>query len=269
MIYQKQHLLRWCDMEKKFKIGLVLSGGGAKGFAHLGLLKAMEERGLKPEIIAGASIGALVGALYADGYSATEMLEMFKNNRFFDLVQPKLNINSLLKTEKLQKKLKSVLQSTTFEELHIPLIVSTSNITNGKVVYFKSGLLIDKVLASISIPIVFNPTVIDGEYYVDGGLLDNFPVEQIRNDCEYVIGLHLHPFKKQDKIKTIRQNIERTFHIIYQSHGWEKAKYCNLYIEPEKLSDYSAFDVRKGTALFKIGYEKASEMLDKAAIKTV
>ncbi len=251
-------------MKKEFKIGLVLSGGGAKGFAHLGLLKSMEERGIKPEIIAGASVGALVGALYADGYSPNEMLEMFKDNSFFDLARPKLNINSLLKTEKLKNKLHKTIRATTFEELHIPLVVSTSNLTNGNVIYFKSGLLIDKILASISIPIVFNPTIINEEYYVDGGLFDNFPVEQIRENCKYIIGSHLHPFKKQDKIKSIRQNIERTFHIIYESHGWKKAKYCDLYIEPKELSNYSIYDVRKSNILFKIGYEKSSSLLDKA-----
>lgn len=166
-------------MGKKYKIGVVLSGGGAKGFAQLGLLQAMEERGLIPEIITGSSVGAMVGALYADGYSPKEMLAIFKNDRFFDLAIPKFHANSLLKTDNLQKKLKNVLRAKTFEDLNIPLIISTSNITNGEVVYFKSGILLDKIIASFSIPILFNPTVIDGEYYVDGGLFDNFPVEQI------------------------------------------------------------------------------------------
>lgn len=252
-------------MEKKYKIGVVLSGGGAKGFAQLGLLQAMEERGLKPEIITGSSVGAMVGALYADGYSPKEMLAIFKNDRFFDLALPKFNANSLLKTDNLQKKIKNVLRAKTFEDLNIPLIISTSNITNGEVVYFKSGVLLDKIIASFSIPILFNPTVIDGEYYVDGGLFDNFPVEQIRKDCQYVIGFHLHPFKKQDKIKSLKQNIERTFTLVYESHGWKKAKFCDVYIEPKELNDYSIFDVRKSLALYKLGYEKSAALLDDAS----
>lgn len=252
-------------MEKKYKIGVVLSGGGAKGFAQLGLLQAMEDRGLKPEIITGSSVGSIVGALYADGYSPKEMLAIFKNDRLFDLVLPKFNTNSLLKTDNLQKKLKNVLRAKTFEDLNIPLIISTSNITNGEVVYFKSGVLLDKIIASFSIPILFNPTVIDGEYYVDGGLFDNFPVEQIRKDCQYVIGFHLHPFKRQDKIKSLKQNIKRTFTIIYESHGWKKAKYCDIFIEPKELNDYSIFDVRKRMALYKLGYEKSAILLDGAS----
>ncbi|MDD4210417.1 MAG: patatin-like phospholipase family protein [Bacteroidales bacterium] len=251
-------------MKNKYKIGLVLSGGGAKGFAQLGLLQAMDEKGLKPEIITGSSVGAMVGALYADGYTPKEMLAMFKNNSFLDLVSPKINTTSLLKTDNLQKKLKSALRAKTFEDLSIPLIISASNITNGEVVYFKSGQLLDKIIASASIPILFNPILIDGEYFVDGGLFDNFPVEQIREDCQYVIGFHLHPFKRQDKIKSLKQNIERTFTLVYESHGWKKAKLCDIYIEPKELNDYSIFDVRKGNAMFKLGYEKSLALLNEA-----
>ncbi|MDD3280479.1 MAG: patatin-like phospholipase family protein, partial [Bacteroidales bacterium] len=146
----------------------------------------------------------------------------------------------------------------------IPLIISASNITNGEVVYFKSGQLLDKIIASASIPILFNPILIDGEYFVDGGLFDNFPVEQIREDCQYVIGFHLHPFKRQDKIKSLKQNIERTFTLVYESHGWKKAKLCDIYIEPKELNDYSIFDVRKGNAMFKLGYEKSLALLNEA-----
>jgi NTE family protein len=249
-------------MDNKYTIGIVLSGGGAKGFAELGFLQAMEEKGLKPEIIAGASVGAIVGALYSDGYSPIELLTLFKNNNFFDIASPKINVNSLMKSDNLQKKLKSLLHAKTFEELKIPLIVSTSNLTYGKVVYFNSGILLDKIIASASIPILFNPTVIDGEYYVDGGLFDNFPLEQIRDKCKYVIGFHLHPFKKQESIKSIKQNIERTFNIIYESHGWNKATLCDLYIEPEDLSNYSIFDIKKGTAMYKLGYKKTISLLD-------
>ncbi len=248
--------------EKKYKIGVVLSGGGAKGFAHLGFLQAMLEIGLKPDIIAGASVGAIVGSLYADGYSPNEMLALFKNDTFLDLISPNLNKISLMKSDNLKRKLKSLLHAKTFEELKIPLIVSSSNLTYGKVVYFKSGNLLEKILASASIPILFNPIVIDGEYYVDGGLFDNFPVEQIRNECELVIGFHLHPFKKQEKIKTIKQNIERTITLVYESHGWEKANQCDVYIEPAELSDYSIYDVRKGLALFKLAYERSKEVLN-------
>ena len=250
--------------KKPYKLGLVLSGGGAKGFAHVGLLQALEEMGIQPDIIAGASVGSIVGALYADGYSIQEMLSVFKNTGFMDLVSPKLNANSILKTDNLQKKLKSLLHAKTFEELRIPLVISASNLTCGKVEYFRSGTLLDKVLASSSIPVLFNPVIIDGQYYADGGLFDNFPVEQIRDRCEYVIGFHLHPFKKQDKITTLKQNIERTITLVYESHGWKKAHLCNLYIEPEALTQYTIYDVRKAMAIYKVGYDYGRKMLEKA-----
>ena len=253
-------------MKKQYKLGVVLSGGGAKGFAHLGLLQVLEEKGLKPDIIAASSAGAIAGALYADGYSVQEMLNLFKNTGFMDFVSPKLNANSLFKSDNLMKKLKTMLHSKTFEELSIPLLISTSNITCGKVEYFHSGILLDKVIASSSIPILFNPILINGNYYIDGGLFDNFPVEQIRGQCDFVIGSHLHPFKKQEKITSLKQNIERTITMIYESHGWKKAALCDLYIEPEALSQYSIYDVRKASAIYKVGYDYAKKMLESSKI---
>ncbi|NLJ81955.1 MAG: patatin-like phospholipase family protein [Bacteroidales bacterium] len=251
---------------KKYKIGIVLSGGGAKGFAHLGVLQAMYENNIKPDIIAGASVGAIAGALYADGYTPLEMLSMFKDNSFFNLISPKINKNSFMKSDKLKKKMQSLLHAQTFEDLQIPLVLSASNLTCGRVAYFKSGKLLDKVLASSSIPVLFNPILINEEYYVDGGMFDNFPVEQIRDKCEFVIGSHLHPFKKQENIKTLKQNIERTITLIYETHGWKKANQCDVFIEPKGLSDFSIFDVRKGLKMYEIAYMETQRVLQENAV---
>lgn len=171
-----------------------------------------------------------------------------------------------MKSDKLKKKMESLLRSKTFEDIQIPLIISASNLTCGKVEYFKSGDLLDKVLASSSIPVLFNPIIINEEYYVDGGMFDNFPVEQIRNECEFLIGSHLHPFKKQENIKTLKQNIERTFTLIYETHGWKKADQCDIYIEPKELSNYSIFDVRKGLKMYKLAYNEMQEILKEKPI---
>ena len=156
--------------EKRFKTGIVLSGGGARGFSHLGVLQALNEANIYPDIISGTSIGAIVGSLYADGNKPYEIFNLFsKNTRldYFSLTVPK---DGLLQISGMARILRETLKAKTFEELKLPLYVAATDLNNGKIVYFSKGELLRPVIASASIPVIFKPLIIDKTFYVDGGV---------------------------------------------------------------------------------------------------
>ncbi len=172
---------------KQYKIGLVLSGGGARGFAHLGLIQALNDAGIYPDVISGTSAGALAGVLYADGHTPKEILKLMNSGSRLDFMRPALPREGLLQIGGIVKILKTSLRAKTFEELKIPLYVSATDLNIGKAVYFSEGDLFDPVIASASIPVLFQPVIINNIYYVDGGVLDNLPVRPIENKCKFAI----------------------------------------------------------------------------------
>ena len=190
-------------------MGYALSGGGAKGFAHLGALKVLEKCEIKPDIIAGTSAGSLAGVFYADGYHPEEIGELFKKKEFREFVELSIPKAGFLKSTGLHGFLKKNLRANSFEELKIPFYAVATDWNRACTVVFSNGDdLIDAVVASCSVPVVFNPQYIHGNPYVDGGLLKNFPVSVIRKKCKYVIGLNVSLMIPPAKKNNIR-NIDR------------------------------------------------------------
>ncbi|MFH0895214.1 MAG: patatin-like phospholipase family protein [Bacteroidota bacterium] len=247
--------------KKKYKLGIVLSGGGARGFAHIGALRAMEEHGLYPDIISGVSAGSIIGAFYADGYSPTEIYAILARKRiksFFEIAIPK---SGLVRINGLLWMLKRNLRADTFEELKKPLIVAATDLNHGKIRFFSSGEIVKPVIASSSIPVLFPPVEIDGITYTDGGVLDNLPVKPIRSCCEKIIGIHLNHFGKREKLGGLRDIAERTFSLSIHSHVIANAKKCDLFIEPKELRKYSLVDLSKAQEMHDIGYEETRRAL--------
>jgi NTE family protein len=120
---------------KKYKTGLVLSGGGARGFAHLGVLKALEEKKIKINIFSGVSAGAIAAAFYADGYTPEEILNIFSSKKVFHLMRITIPRSGLLKTKGLKEVLKKHLRATNIEDLKIPVIIAATNFREGKIQY--------------------------------------------------------------------------------------------------------------------------------------
>ncbi|WP_273565712.1 patatin-like phospholipase family protein [Maribacter halichondriae] len=177
-------------------IGLVLSGGGARGIAHIGAIKALEEHGIYPSHIAGTSAGAVVGALYAGGCSWEEMLDFFKTTQIFSLNKYARNKPGLVDTDKFYDQFKSYLPKDSFETLQKPLYITATNLLDGTLKVFHRGELIRPVLASAAVPGIFAPVKIKNGYYVDGGALNNFPVDLIQMYCDRIVGVYVNPFEK-------------------------------------------------------------------------
>jgi NTE family protein len=159
-------------------VGLVLGGGGARGYAHIGVLKALEERGVRPAAIAGCSMGGIVGALHGSGVNADAMLTRAQDFKFTELLDIG-DSEALNRGKNLSRALERYLPAT-FEELRIPLKITACDIQQGVQVVFDDGDLRSAVRASISLPGVFPPARVGDRVLLDGGLVNNLPVDIIR-----------------------------------------------------------------------------------------
>ncbi|MFA6334896.1 MAG: patatin-like phospholipase family protein [Bacteroidales bacterium] len=250
-------------MSKKYKLGLALSGGGVKGFAHAGALKAMEEAGLKPDVISGTSAGAIVGSLYSSGQSPDNIRQIFKEKYINNFIELTLSKSGLFGTADFIKFLDKNLLVDTFEKLTIPLFVVATDFDNGKSVVFSSGELKKRVMASACVPIFFNPLEIDGVHYVDGGIFKNFPVSVIRESCEKVIGINVSPLITKKYSKTIVGVAERSYHFMFQANTLEEKKLCDVLVEVEEAMQFRTFDLKKVDVIFQLGYDAMKEALCK------
>jgi len=240
-------------------IGLVLSGGGIRGVAHIGAIKAMEEYGIYPTHISGTSAGAIVGAFYAAGVDWKEILNFFKTIPIFHKEKYAWKKPGFIDTEKFYMDFSALLPQDNFDALEKPMFVTATNILKGTLKYFFEGQLIMPILASASFPGVFTPTKIGDSFYVDGGVLNNFPVEPLLPLCDKVIGVYVNPLKNIvfDDLKHSYNVVERAYKIKMAAESISKFNTCNLLVRPKALSDYATFHMHDIDAIFKIGYEKA------------
>lgn len=246
-----------------FDLGLVLSGGGAKGFAHLGAIQALNENGLYPEVITGTSAGAFAGVLYADGHTPREIASFFKQKKFQEFAELGIPHAGFFKSTRFCSFLETHLNARRFEDLKIPLRVVATDIENGTFKVFTEGDVIPTVVASCSVPLVFAPIEIEGRYYVDGGLLKNFPVSTIRKDCRKVFGVNVSPIRPLGYKHSLKYVAERTFHYMSSSNTVQDRKLCDYLVESADLSSYSMFDLDNVDEIFNAGYTLAMQYIDK------
>ncbi|MDR1632615.1 MAG: patatin-like phospholipase family protein [Dysgonamonadaceae bacterium] len=250
--------------KKKYRLGLALSGGGARGFAHPGALKAIEDSGLKPDVISGTSAGALAGVLYADGYAPEEIIKLFVGRDFREFADLQMPVAAIFGMSGFKRFLKKHLHAKNFEDLSIPLKVVATNLDEGKSAVFDTGPIIDAVVASCSIPILFNPVMIDGVNYVDGGIFRNFPVSTIRSLCDKVIGVNVSPLVSKKYNKTILQIAERSYHYMSRTNTLLDRTLCDVLIEITDLAYFKTFDLVNSEKIFKMGYGYSQKALSES-----
>jgi NTE family protein len=237
------------------KWGLALSGGGARGVAHAGVLQAIDENGLKPCCISGVSIGAVVGSLYAAGMKPKDMLELLSGKGFLNLFRVKPSLSGLLGMKYLEIVLDQFLPET-FEELNIPLHIFATNLSKGECVDFHSGDLSKPILASSSIPVLFEPIEIDGDKYVDGGVINNLPADVCRKHCSYILGVDVNKGKFTQNLKTMKNVALEVFHLVVNRNGEEGMKSCDYVLRPEMEPSFDLLDFSKAKSLFDLGYQE-------------
>ena len=246
-------------------IGVVLSGGGVRGFAHLGLLKVLDELKIKPAAISGVSAGAIFGALYASGKSPDEIIALAKANKYLGFANLLWRREGLFSMETIKKILIENLPDDSFEALKIPLFVNATDFLHNKTIFFSSGKLILPLIASSSVPVIFEPVSNDDSKLVDGGLLDNFPIEPLLASCDAIIGSHV------NKLETITDvnvrfskaaMIERCFHLSVANSVYSKVHLCTVFIEP-RLDNFGLFRMKNIEQIFEIGYQCALREKDR------
>ena len=255
------------ESPRKFRVGISLSGGGAKGIAHLGVLQALEECGFKPQVIAGVSAGAIIGALYADGKSPKEICQFFKDSSFFKFVKIVVPKKGVMSTERFYNLLDGFLTAKTFGELQFPLTINATQLIEGKNVYFNSGSIVDKIVASSSVPIFLTPKEMEGKVYVDGGIFCNMPAKVIRQDCDILFGVHVNPIVTEGSIDGMMDVMERVYHLAIQSSTVSEKRACDVVIEPVEARNYGMFDISKTQEIFDIGYRAAMVKLNQPEVQ--
>ncbi|MFY0599315.1 MAG: patatin-like phospholipase family protein [Cyclobacteriaceae bacterium] len=248
------------------RIGLVLSGGGARGVSHLGVIKALQEANVEFDAISGSSAGAIVGAFIAAGYTPEEVCKFIEQTSLFNTFRLSLNRRSILKIDKGAKELLKYFPADSFEDLKIPLYVTTTDIKKGKIKVYKKGQLIKPILASSSIPVVFDPMKIGTRYLVDGGILDNFPISPIRKEVDLIVGLHCNPIDPISTLPAWKSLLERSMMMTMTQLAHSKKKKCSVFLEPLGLSKYNVFSFNKVKEIFDFGYNYAKDEIDKGIL---
>lgn len=237
------------------KIGLSLSGGGAKGIAHLGVLHALEEFGVKISILSGASSGAVVASLYSYGYPPQEILAVIKKIKTFRTFRLAWGmVGGMLSMEGMKKLILDGIPEDSFSALKIPLVISTTNLKTGRVRYFSEGPLANVITASCCVPAIFSPVIIEGEPYIDGGVVDNLPVTPILGRCDFIIGSNCNPISQDFIPKSIKKVIERTMIMAINPNTMASKAMCQIYIEPPGLSKFAGTELKSADEIFEIGY---------------
>lgn len=247
--------------KKQFDTGLVLSGGGSRGFAHLGAFKAMQEFGIQPDIIAGVSAGSIAGALIANGKSPEESLHIIADHKLLDFLELTIPKTGLVRMSGFEKTMRKALSVKQFEELEIPLVVFAVNMNKARLTRFDKGQLLEAIMASASIPILFPAVEIEGEQYLDGGMINNFPVEELRGHCKTLIGVNVNPIGEVGTLINLKSVAERSFHITIHNQAVSKEDLCDLYIEPPGLDQYGLLDVSRAEEIYDMGYREARKKL--------
>lgn len=245
----------------KYKTGICLSGGGARGIAHIGVLQALESAGIKPDIISGCSAGAMVGALYAAGCSPHKIYSLIENKSIYSLIKMGLPNKGMAELAYFRKVLLENIPHDSFEELIKPLYISVTNLNTGKCEIIGNGKLIDYVIASQSIPLVFKPMKIGDSLYCDGGVINNLPVESIRGQCEVLIGVNVTPLNYTEKLSSMREVGYRVLNISLMVNMDERLKECDFVIETD-TAGYTIFDINKSKIIYDAGYEAGIKITD-------
>ena len=282
--------------QKKPKIGLVLSGGGAKGFAHIGVLKVLEEAGVKIDFIGGTSMGAVVGGLYASGYNASQIDSIFqatdfneslndfiprssknfyekRNGELYALVLPfnkfKIGIPEALSSgiynyNLLSRITRNVRHITDFNKLPIPFLCIGTNIETGKEVLLNKGNLAQAIIASSAFPSLFAPVEIDGKLLVDGGVVNNYPIEQVRKlGADIIIGVDVqNDLLDKTKLKDATRILVQITNLKAREFMKQNIEDTDVYIRPD-MKNYGVISFDKGKEIIRKGEEATFAVYEK------
>ncbi len=254
------------------KIGLALGGGGVRGLAHIPVLETLDDLGIKPSIISGTSMGAIIGALYASGMSGKEIRErikrhlILKDDTWRDIIAKKSNLYKLVRafswelshgwfinTQEFLEYLFSEIKIQTFEELNVPLLVLAADYWTAEEIVLDAGDLLPALQASMAVPGVFAPVCIGGRVHIDGGVVNLVPYDHLLERSDFTIAVDVsrvrHPSKNE--IPSALESVLGAFNIMQTSALAEKMRHRkpDIYVKPE-IQDVRMFDFGRAEEVF-------------------
>ncbi|MEW5784356.1 MAG: patatin-like phospholipase family protein [Bacillota bacterium] len=248
-------------------IGLALSGGAARGIAHIGVLKYLEEINVRPVRIAGTSAGSIVASFYCAGISVDEIERIVLGLTWKDVIKLGLPRMGLINSELLEKFVEFHIGKVTFAQLKIPLTVNAVDLISGEEVIMESGPVATAVQASCAIPGIFTPVCLGNRLLVDGGLLNNVPVKLLHDKgVDYLIAVDINAQRPLlDDPQNIFDVLAQSFYIVQKSRDLLSREYADLIVEPV-LGDIAFWDITRAEELMQRGYEACRASM--AAAKT-
>ena len=255
------------ESQKTYGLGVALSGGGARGFAHAGALMAIEEAGLKPDVIAGVSAGSVVAVLYAGGVTPINIATLFAHSGFRDFADLSIGKGGIFSLDKFSRFIVRALGGPRrLEDLRMPVYIGATDLDHARPVAFHKGEIGPRLVASCSIPIVFKPVKIDGVHYVDGGVLRNHPAWMLRDKCDVLIGVNVSPLSPKKNSTSIVDVAMRTYNLMAKANQAEDMALCDVSVETPQIADYAVFDLKHIKNLFVSGYINTRAALKKAGM---
>lgn len=240
---------------RPYRIGLALSGGGARGFAHAGAIRAMLEVGIRPDIVAGVSAGSVVAAMYAAGLTPEQMIEAFKSAKFTDFAELSMPRDGFFALDRFRGFLKEQLEPyRNIEELPVKTVIGVTDLDRGVKVALENGPLAETVTASCSIPIVFKPAHIGGVRYVDGGVTANLPAWTIRDRCKYLIGVNVSPLIQRKPKNNIVDIALRSYELMAKTNSFADMERCDLVVRTDEVAGYQVFNLKDIDNIYEGGY---------------
>ena len=241
-------------------IGICLSGGGALGFSHIGVLQALEDNGIKPAYISGSSMGAIIGVLYAQGISPKEMMKLIpkeKMNKFSHIWKLPSSILGFSSMTTVHELLLKYIPHNNFDSLSMPFYVCVTNLHTGEWEIKSSGnQLVEFVCASAAIPSVFEAQIINNIHYVDGGVLNNLPIEPLLDKCDVIIGVDVLEYPKEKQLKRASDVVLYSILAANAETHRVRKPYCNYYISCDGAAHFTIFDFHEYKKLYDIGYKR-------------
>ena len=225
----------------KYHTGFALSGGFIRGIAHLGMLQALFENNIRPDILSGTSAGAIASAFIADGREPFEVMELFAGQSFINLAKIHPSKESLLRMDYFTDFLKKNLRAKRIEDLQMPVVITATDFDNGKSIHFTQGELTRRIAASCCIPVLFKPVVINKVHYVDGGVFMNIPVSPI-------VSIAL-----------------RAYHFMFEANTLSELSQADLVIAPDGLENFANYQLDKTEDIFSLGYFAALKAIEEQA----
>ena len=246
------------------KLGLALGAGGARGVSHIGFLQALEEEGVKPDYITGASMGSVVGGAYAAGVSLETMKKAVKKLRLLDLITPAKQKGGLFGTQKMRALLEKHIGDRAFESLKIPFRCVAVDMISQGVVEFSKDSLLDAIVASSSIPAIFHPLEKNGMRLIDGGVLERVPAMRLKEmGADVIVAVDVLGWRNaSEKIPGTIGTLLETFDVMdnHRTRAYREAheKEIDIWLEPD-LGEMSQYSLKQIEFAYQKGYELGKE----------